>query len=99
MKREAGPKAEVILKDLALAGKVCHDDPVLAPWIEREELVVAPKQAWTDVAQLTDLGFPAVNFGPGEPAQAHQPNEWCPEDGLVFCYQQLEKLIEGIAIG
>lgn len=94
VKEKAGDKATVVLKDLAPAGKVCHEDPTLAPWITERELVVAPKQAWTDVAQLTDMGFPAVNFGPGEPAQAHQPDEWCPEDGLLFCYRELLHLIK-----
>ena len=91
--KQAGPKATVTVKDVALAGEVCHTHPALAPWIAECGLTVAPKQAWTDVAQLTERGFPAVNFGPGEPAQAHQPDEWCPEDGLVFCYQNLEKLM------
>ena len=94
IEKQAGPKAQVRLKDLAPAGEVCHDDPTLAPWIEAEQLVVAPKQAWTDVAQLTALGFPAVNFGPGEPAQAHQPDEWCPEVGLTFCYDKILKLVQ-----
>lgn len=94
VKEHAGPKAEIVLWDLALPGKVCHRDPLFAPWIEEEKLTVAPKQAWTDVAQLTALGFPAVNFGPGEPAQAHQPDEWCPEDGLTYCYHRIKRLLE-----
>ncbi|MCA9777784.1 MAG: succinyl-diaminopimelate desuccinylase [Candidatus Eremiobacteraeota bacterium] len=94
VKKHAGEKATVVLKDLAPAGQVCHEDPTLAPWIKARNLTVAPKQAWTDVAQLTDMGFPAVNFGPGEPAQAHQPDEWCPEDGLWFCYRELLHLID-----
>ena len=48
------------------------------------------KQAWTDVAQLTDRGICAFNFGPGRQDQAHQPNEYVVLADMVQ-YEQLLK--------
>lgn len=78
-----GPEAEVTIIDEAPSGAVCLDHALLSRWREVQEaagqpLEVEAKQAWTDVARLTARGIPAINFGPGETAQAHQARESIP---------------------
>ena len=51
----------------------------------------APKQAWTPVAEFGLAGLPAVNFGPGEPAQAHRRDESVEIATLVRAYDVLER--------
>jgi succinyl-diaminopimelate desuccinylase len=67
--------AELEIVDIAPAGAVRLDEPRLRAWIARRELTTAAKQAWTDVARLSARGLPAVNFGPGATAEAHQARE------------------------
>jgi len=84
-----GVDGEVTVTDVAPSGKVYLDHPLLEPWRRRHALEVAPKQAWTDVARFTERGVPAVNFGPGETAQAHQAGEWCSIESLEHAYTHL----------
>jgi succinyl-diaminopimelate desuccinylase len=55
------------------------------------DLVRAPKQAWTPVAEFALAGLPAVNFGPGDPAQAHRRDESVEIAALVRAYEVLER--------
>jgi succinyl-diaminopimelate desuccinylase len=77
--------------------------PAASPNLENETLraflaatgvEVRPKQAWTDVATLQSLGIPAVNYGPGEPAQAHQPGEWVDGEAVAEVARQLVAFLE-----
>lgn len=83
------------ITDRAPGGRVCMDAPLIGPWRLRHGLPVRPKQAWTDVAQLTEAGIPAVNFGPGDPAEAHQARESVRLADLVRAWQLLDDLAEG----
>jgi succinyl-diaminopimelate desuccinylase len=56
-------------------------------------LEVRPKQAWTDVARFAERGVAAVNYGPGLPAQAHQPQEHAELELLVECHERLEAFL------
>ena len=48
-----------------------------------------PKYGWTDVSRFSQLGIPAVNFGPGDGALAHAPNEQVPITQLESTHQTL----------
>lgn len=80
---KAGGRARYEVADFAPSGSVDLSHPLLQAFISGD-LKVRPKQAWTDVARFAQHGVAAANFGPGSPAQAHQPNE----------YTELPRLIE-----
>ena len=57
------------------------------------DLVVEPKQAWTPVAEFGAAGVDAVNFGPGEPPQAHTRDEHVAADALERAYRVLDTFL------
>lgn len=86
-------RAEVSFLDLAPSGRVCSDNPHFRRFLATSKLTTEAKQAWTDVARFSAYGVDAVNFGPGETAQAHQANESCSISALTTAYRHLEAFL------
>jgi succinyl-diaminopimelate desuccinylase len=80
-----GGRAKLTWRDLSPAAAPHRANPLIAALADAGVTAVEPKQAWTDVARFAAIGVPAVSFGPGENAQAHQRNE----------YTSIRKLVKG----
>jgi succinyl-diaminopimelate desuccinylase len=101
--RYMGDGAEERLRRLVPSGEVeiLSNSPsappsLTNPHIERlRELVpeVAPKQAWTPVAQFAEQGIDAVNYGPGLTRYAHRQDEQVPIENLSQAYSVLERFL------
>ena len=89
----AAGRCAVTFTDLAPSGRLCGDNPFFQ---QLEKLSARPaeaKQAWTDVARFSELGVDAVNYGPGETAQAHQHHESASVAALQHAYDALHSLL------
>ena len=78
-----GEGARLEFTDLSPAAMPSASHPLVEKLVEIGVRGIEPKQAWTDVARFSQLGMAAINFGPGENAQAHQRNE-STDLGLLF---------------
>ncbi len=67
------------------------DRPAAAAFVTAVGGQVGPKFGWTDVAKFTQLGIPAVNFGPGDPSFAHKADEQVPIDQLYRVRETLAR--------
>ncbi len=96
-------EAEVRLRELLPAGqlRVLHNSPSAPPALDNalvaqlRELVpeIAPKQAWTPVAQFAEQGIAAINYGPGATAYAHRQDEQIPIANLHAVYETLARFL------
>jgi succinyl-diaminopimelate desuccinylase len=90
----AGPEAHVAWLDESPAALPSLGAPAVQAFLAATDVPVLPKQAWTDVATLIAAGIPAVNYGPGESSQAHQPEEWVSIATMERCERVLAAFLE-----
>jgi succinyl-diaminopimelate desuccinylase len=83
---------ELHVRSNAPSGPVASG-PLVDALVAAGDLDRAPKQAWTPVAEFALGGLPAVNFGPGDPAQAHRRDESVEIAALVRAHEVLEKFL------
>jgi succinyl-diaminopimelate desuccinylase len=85
-----GGLGELTIDANAGSAPVALDNEHVQRLIAAGDLTVAPKQAWTPVAEFAAEGYSAVNFGPGATSQAHRSDEWVEIAALVRAYRVLE---------
>jgi succinyl-diaminopimelate desuccinylase len=82
---------DVTVTDMAAGALPGLDRPAAKAFVDAVGGEVAPKFGWTDVAQFTRLGVPAVNFGPGDPMFAHKQDEHVPIEHIERCERILKE--------
>ena len=84
------PFGELVVVANAPSAPVATANPLVRRLADAGALELAPKQAWTPVAEFAAAGVDAVNFGPGDPAQAHTRAEHVRVDALARSFAVLE---------
>ncbi len=95
----ADTRVEVTPVDLSPAGRPHASHPLVEQLSACGVVKVETKQAWTDVARFDAIDVPAVNFGPGTQAQAHQRNEYTDLPQLDVGYAILERFLTTVRAG
>jgi succinyl-diaminopimelate desuccinylase len=99
-------EAEARLRELVPHGEleVLSNSPSAPPSltnplaVKLRELVpeIAPKQAWTPVAQFAEQGIDAINYGPGATPYAHKVDEQIPIANLEQCFTTLRAFLDSV---
>ena len=74
--REVLAPFECVPTDSAPGALPMLSEPATADFVQTVGGEPVAKLGWTDVARFTQLGIPAVNFGPGDPNVAHTREEY-----------------------
>jgi len=95
LRERVGDRAQVTIVDRSPPAPPHRDAPLVAAFTAAVDAEVAAKQAWTDVARFAEVEVPALNYGPGLTAQAHQRGEYVPVAALVEADHHLTRFLSG----
>lgn len=82
---------DLIRTDSAPGARPGLNAPAAASFVAAVGREPLPKYGWTDVARLSELGIPAVNFGPGDALLAHSDDEHVHADAIRECLAALTR--------
>jgi succinyl-diaminopimelate desuccinylase len=84
---------EFTVVDSAAGARPGMNSPEAKAFVEAVQAPVNPKYGWTDVARFSEMGIPAVNYGPGDPNKAHADDENVPASQIYACEAGLRKFL------
>jgi succinyl-diaminopimelate desuccinylase len=87
--REVFEGFEIVVTDSAPGARPGLDHVAAQSFVAAIGGETRAKFGWTDVARFSELGVPAVNYGPGDPFVAHSRGEWVSVAQLLDCERRL----------
>jgi succinyl-diaminopimelate desuccinylase len=91
--RSLFPESLVTVVDSAAGARPGMNSPEAQAFVEAIKTSVSPKYGWTDVARFSEMGIPAVNYGPGDPNKAHADDENVPVSQIYACEAGLRSFL------
>jgi succinyl-diaminopimelate desuccinylase len=85
---------QVVVVDASPGARPGLAHPAAAAFVEAVGGQARAKLGWTDVARFSELGVPAVNYGPGDPSLAHADDERLDLRQLEVCESAMRRWLE-----
>ena len=85
---------DVTVTDVSPGARPGLNQDMAAEFVKTVGQEPKPKLGWTDVARFSELGIPAVNYGPGDPLYAHRADEQVPVSDIITAVEKLHAFLE-----